>query len=194
MIRPLSSLLIIIVLAAGCGVPVDREAKAVSDVPFGLLDLEQVESPEDPGPPEGLATQIYLVDPSGNLLVGVERRLADTSLPSVVDSLLSGPTRAESRDGLSSAFPDQPGLINKVELVEGVAGIDLAQSFTSSEGIRQRLSIAQLVLTLTARPGVGRVSFTLEGQPIDVPRGDGTLAAGSVSRDSYRELMGTLEE
>jgi hypothetical protein len=37
---------------------------------------------------------------------------------------------------------------------------------------------------------VGLVSFTLEGAPVDVPRGDGSVTSGAVSRDDYAELLG----
>lgn len=70
----------------------------------------------------------------------------------------------------------------------GVATVDLDEAFALLDGRDQRITLAQLVFTLTGRPGVGRVSFTVEGDPVDIPRGDGTLTSGSVSRDAYREF------
>ncbi|HVL51835.1 MAG TPA: GerMN domain-containing protein [Actinomycetota bacterium] len=176
--------------AVGCGVPVDDRAERLNDVPFGLLESESPEPAETAPPAEGPLVQIYLLDPSGQQLVPVERRLAPAEAPlfAVMDALLTGPTRAELRQGLSTAFADE-NAVARVDLVGGVASVDLTQQFTVLDGPTQRLAIAQMVLTLTGRPGVGRVAFTLEGQPIDIPRGDGTLVAGSVSRDSYRELV-----
>ena len=49
----------------------------------------------------------------------------------------------------------------------------------------QLLALAQLVFTLTARPGIGQVRFTLRGEAIQVPRADGSLVATPVSRDDY---------
>ena len=163
----------------------------MDDVPFGLLDPQASEPAETAAPAEGPAVQIYLVDSLGLRLVPVERRLGEgeASLPDVVDALLNGPTRAERRQGLSTAFVDDDVVGDGTNLVGGVASVDLTQQFTVLDGPTQRLAIAQMVLTLTGRPGVGRVSFTLVGQPIDIPRGDGTLAQGSVSRDNYRELL-----
>jgi len=183
-------LLLFVAALAGCGVPTDDRAETMDDVPFGLLDPQASEPAETAAPPEGPAVQIYLVDPSGLRLVPVERRLGEgeASLPDVVDVLLTGPTRAERRQGLTTAFVDDDA-VGSSDLVGGVASVDLTQQFTVLDGPTQRLAIAQMVLTLTGRPGVGRVAFTLQGQPIDIPRGDGTLAQGSVARDNYRELL-----
>lgn len=183
-------LLLVAALLAGCGVPTGDKAEVMDDVPFGLLDPQASEPAETAAPPEGPAVQIYLIDASGLRLVPVERRLAEVeaSLPGVVEVLLDGPTRAERRQGLTTAFVDDDA-VGSSDLVGGVASVDLTQQFTVLDGPTQRLAIAQVVLTLTGRPGVGRVAFTLEGQPIDIPRGDGTLAQGSVARDNYRELL-----
>lgn len=132
--------------------------------------------------------QIYLVEPSAQQLLAVERRLPEASLQAVVQALMDGPTRAERRRGLTTAFPNEDSVAG-ANLVGGVASVNLTGQFTALEGPTQRLAIGQIVLTLTGRPGIGRVSFTLEGQPIEIPRGDGTLATGSVSRDGYRELL-----
>ena len=174
--------------AAACGVPVDERAATVKDVPFGLLDPEPSEPAEAAQPETGPVVQVYFVDPSGQLLVPAERTVEEAALGPVLQALLEGPTRAERRQGLGTAFPGMEA-VARVELVGGVASVDLTQQFTTLDGPRQRLAIAQIVLTLTGRPGVGRVAFSLQGQPIDVPRGDGTLVQGSVSRDNYRELF-----
>jgi spore germination protein GerM len=183
-------LVLLVTALAGCGVPTDDGAETMDDVPFGLLDPQASEPADSATPPEGPAVQIYLVDASGERLVPVERRLGEGEalLPDVVDALLEGPTRAERRQGLSTAFVDDEA-VGASDLVGGVASVDLTQPFTVLDGPTQRLAIAQMVLTLTRRPGVGRVAFTLQGQPIDIPRGDGTLAQGSVARDNYRELL-----
>ena len=52
----------------------------------------------------------------------------------------------------------------------------------------QALSVAQMVFTLTARPGIGRVSFTIDGEPVDVPDGSGALTSDPVAREDYDDL------
>ncbi|MGQ0679167.1 MAG: GerMN domain-containing protein [Actinomycetota bacterium] len=176
---------------AGCGIPLDRQAQPLTDVPFGLSDPEPSPEPQSPAPVAGSAVQIFLIDSTGGRLVPVERMIEDSSMSAVAQLLVEGATRAETSQGLASAVAEQEEAVRSAGLVGGVAAVDLALSFTSLDVTRQRLAIAQLVMTLTGRPGVGRVSFTLEGQPVDVPRGDGTLVAGSVSRDDYREVSPT---
>lgn len=171
-----------------CGVPVEDRAEVVDEVPFGLLEASPTEPAEAPNPAVGPVVQLYFVDQSGQSLVPVQRNVGEATLPAVVEALANGPTRAERRQGLRTALPREDAVAT-VGLVGGVAGVDLTEQFTRLDGPTQRLAIAQTVLTLTARPGVGRVAFSLQGQPIDVPRGDGTLVQGSVSRDSYRELF-----
>jgi spore germination protein GerM len=184
-----SVLCLLLVVLAACGVGTQAEAERLDEVPFGLLDSQATEPVDTAEPPTGPAVQIYLIDPTQRL-TPVERRVpeGEVALTTVVDELLDGPTRTERRQGLTTAFVDDEG-VRAAELVGGVASVDLAQQFTLLDGPTQRIAIAQIVLTLTGRPGVGRVAFTLEGQPIDIPRGDGTLVAGSVSRDAYRELL-----
>ncbi len=188
--RRWSLALVLLFLLAACGVPTGDQAEPLEDVPFGLLDPLASDPADAPASADGPAVQIYLIDPSGLLLVPVERRLNEetATLSDVVGALLTGPTSAERGQGLTTALIDR-NAVGATDLVGGVASIDLTQQFTVLDGPTQRLAIAQMVFTLTARPGVGRVSFTLEGQPIDIPRGDGTLAQGSVSRDNYRELL-----
>jgi len=68
--------------------------------------------------------------------------------------------------------------------------VDLTDDFAALAGQDQLLAIAQLALSLTGQAGVGRVAFTLGGDRIEVPRGDGSLTSGSVSRDAYLTLLG----
>jgi spore germination protein GerM len=176
---------------AACGVPTDDRASTAGadQVPFGLLEREPERPPATVPPPAASLIRIYLLDAAGERLVGVDRAVdagVDVPVAEVVDALLLGPTRPESQLGLRTAL--SRGTISDVGLVGGVANVDLDADFAGLDGATQRLALAQAVYTLTSRPGVGRVAFTLVGQLVEVPRGDGTLTSGSVSRDSYREL------
>lgn len=79
-------------------------------------------------------------------------------------------------------------MLIEAETSGGVAVIDLSEGFTDISGSDQLIAIAQLVYTSTGRPGVGQVTFTLEGEPIEIPRDDGSITSGSVTRDDYRDL------
>jgi spore germination protein GerM len=74
-----------------------------------------------------------------------------------------------------------------VTTARGTATVDLAEAFTLAGQEDQAAAIAQLVYTLTARPGIGRVAFTLDGEVVEVPRGDGTLTTDALTRDDFPE-------
>lgn len=175
---------------SGCGVGPQEQARPVddADVPFGLLDPEV--SPPLTTAPTGTLVRIHLVA-EDDTLVPVERRTADTDLADMVALLVGGPSDEETQLGLRSVLAsagDAPDLLGAVELARGVATVDLDEAFAELASDAQLLAIGQIVLTLTDRPGVGQVSFTLAGSPVDVPRGDGTTASGTVTRGDYRDL------
>lgn len=178
-------------LLPACGLPNEDTATpaGADEVPFGLLEEDPPQPPTTALPPTGPVTTIYLLDPSGERLIGVERAVpegGDLSPSDIIDILLLGATASETNAGVHTELSRDA--VTTVNLAGGVANVDLEEEFAELDGATQRRALAQLVYTLTSRPGVGRVSFTLAGQPIEVPRGDGTLTSGSVSRDSYREL------
>ena len=73
-----------------------------------------------------------------------------------------------------------------------MARVDASRTFLNSlSGLDQKLAIAQIVLTLTSRPGVGQVLFSVDGKLISVPRGRGdSVASGvAVTFDDYSSLI-----
>ena len=176
------------VLAGACSVPGSGDVEVVTRdaVPFGLLD-------EDQGPPAASpigadSLPLFLVADDSGTLVPVERRVEEASVEAVLDELAAGPTRAEEALGLRSAIADAR-FVAGVTVERGTATVDLTDDFAALGGQDQLLAIAQLVLSLTGQPGVGRAAFTLGGDRIEVPRGDGSLTSGSVSRDAYLPLL-----
>jgi hypothetical protein len=79
--------------------------------------------------------------------------------------------------------------VGEVVVAEGTATLDLAPSILELSGANQLLAFGQLTFTLLGRPGIGRVAFTVDGQPTDPILPDGSLAGGSVSAESYRDLL-----
>jgi spore germination protein GerM len=174
--------------ATACGIPSDDHAvlAAPGSVPFDLLGQ---------APPATVTTlqaaptekaTIFLVQ--GERLAPVQRELpAPVSVESVLEALEAGPTATEVQLGLRTALLAS-GLVKSGSVSGGIATIDLGQPFTDIAGRDQILALAQIVSTVTGLPGVGRASFTLEGQPVGVLRGDGAVTTDSVSRDDYATL------
>jgi spore germination protein GerM len=173
-----------LVLAA-CGVSTQSAPKADNpdDVPFGLLD------PKRPDPPVGAGTPItiyLLADRDSGVLVPVDRRVPDpVTAEDRLHALNEGPTEEERAAGRRTAIPADVDVFEGAAVRGGVAEVSLDPAFRSIAADVQVRAIAQIVYTLTAAPGVGRVSFFVDDHAAEVPRGDGTLTSGSVSRDSY---------
>jgi hypothetical protein len=172
-----------------CGIPAQTGATRVDDkaVPGGLL-----ETPETTAVPETTArrpasvpARIYLID--GELLRGVRRTVADGTAMTLIDSLLVGPTDPEVDDGIRSALVSDE-VVSSTELRGRTLAIDLRAEFADAPPTEQRLALAQLTFTATEDPLVNSVAFTLEGEPISVPRGDGTTSDGPVRRADYEAL------
>lgn len=187
--RKVAILLVAAALAsAACGIPTDDKATVASpeSVPFDLLgEAPSVTATTLPFAPTEKAT-VFLVQ--GERLAPVQRELpAPVSVDSVLEALAAGPTATEVQLGLRTALL-APGLMESAGVSGGIATVDLGQPFTEIAGRDQILALAQIVSTVTGLPGVGRVRFTLDGQPVGILRGDGAVTTETVSRDDYATL------
>jgi spore germination protein GerM len=172
-----------ILLLGSCGVPSRDHADPADpeDVPFGLLDEEtSSEAAQRAGSP----VDVYFYDATSERLVRVALTTDDAALDTVLRLL-----QAPGGSGLPVGNPlGDVDVVVAAEVARGRATVDLAESFRDLAGTDQRVSLAELVYTATGRPGVGQVSFTLDGQPIEVPRGDGSLTSEPLTRSDYPEL------
>jgi hypothetical protein len=174
---------------SGCGVGAQTTAHPIAggDLPSALL------SPSAPtvssAVPQLPSSTIYLVEGDG--LVSVRRPTARTaSLAGLLTSLLAGPTRTESENGLSTAINTDP-VLNHVAMHDGTATVDLGGAFGDVRGQQEVLAAAQDVLTTLSYPGVIRVQITLDGAVTDIPLADGTLTPDSLDRADYAPLLTT---
>lgn len=177
----------ILLALAACGVPTDDEARVTdpAEVPFGLLDADRRARTdvERSGP---TVVEVYLFAETEAALIPVARRVEDPTLMTALAELERGPTDAEAAAGLRSAL-DESDVVIAADVSGDTATVDLAEGFSAISGADQLVAIAQTVFTATARPGVDQVAFLLDGRPIEIPRGDGSLTSGAVSRDDYAD-------
>jgi spore germination protein GerM len=170
-----------------CGVAAQDRPRVADDdsVPFGLLAPN---APTLVPPPAAVtAERVTLCFLAGDKLVQLEHPIdPPVSTEAVVAALREPPPSAD--ETLRSVVGPTP-LVVHVRTSGGVAQVDLTPAVTALGGNNQLLAVAQLVCTLTARPGIGQVSFTLNDSPIEVPRGDGSLTSGAVSRDDYAAFL-----
>lgn len=191
-----TSLALAVALAA-CGVPVDDDARAIDagQIPEGLTADEPATTtttspPLTPSQAEQIVVLYFVrrsaLEPSIDLLEG------RVSVATVTDALLDGPAPALAADGFRSALAGSD-VVGRVTLVRGVARVELLPAIESLAPSEQLLALGQLVMTLTARPGVGQVRFTLGGAPVEIPTADGRLVAAPVTRDDYADLVAPTE-
>jgi hypothetical protein len=185
-------------LATACGVPDNGGAQRInaSEVPFGLAEPAPTTTTTtlallDSGLLAGTdLSEVTLYFAQDARFVAVTRTIgAPLTLNAVVEALTLGPLPEDGAAGTRSVIGT--GDVEQVTSRGGVATVELGSKFPELPPAEQRLGIAQLVLTLTARPGIGQVSFSINGQPADVPRADGYLDRGPLSRDDYRTLLQT---
>jgi len=195
------SVLLLAVLSS-CAVPSSGSYQQVApaDVPFGLnapqttlpattttvLDLISIESV-----PIAVSEPIDLFFISNSRIIKVQRNVASPANPAqALSSLVEGPNTSPEFVGLRTALPTT--FTASVDVIRGVARVDATRAFLNSlSGFDQKLAIAQIVLTLTSRPGVGQVLFSVDSKLISVPRGRGdSVASGvAVTFDDYASLI-----
>lgn len=172
---------------AGCSVPGEDSAQPARDdsVPFDLLEPDAPPLlPLDDTNATKTVPLCFVVD--DGLIVSEAALPRSADLEDVVTALAHPPASAEPAWRTAIG---EPIIVRHVDLTAGVAHVDLTQAVSALGGDEQLHAVGQIVCTLTAQPGVGLVSFTLDGSPVDVPRADGSLTDGAVSRDDYRDLL-----
>ncbi len=102
-------------------------------------------------------------------------------------ALLEGPTTAERRLGLTTAIP-RGGDVSATGRDGGTVEVRLDTAFRDGAVPDQATAFAQVVFTLTADSGVRRVAFLVDGEPVAIPRPDGSLTAGAVTRSDFASL------
>jgi len=187
-------------ILTACSVPKSGPFKTISndDIPFGL-NAAQTTAPQS-----ATETTVANLDPPGTEYEQVDlyfiRNAAVTraqrSVISPVDAngalaaLTEGLVEDSTTVGLRSAIP--ASLEARVDVDRGVATVNATRAFLNSlSAVDQRLAIAQIVLTLTSRPGIGQVVFFVDGKAIAVPKGRGDLSGigDPVTFDDYTNII-----
>lgn len=197
--RRCTTALVLAIVASGCSPRSDGfQEIAPSDVPFELAvpaTASAAGSTSTSLPAtvsEGVVVDtVDLFFVANEALVRVQRLVAGSVSPSsALELLATGPLPEAGLAGLRSAIPG--GFSPDVRVIRGVALVDLGSvRLESLSPVDQRLFVAQIVLTLTSRNGVGQVVFSVGGEPIAVPRGRGDLVEPltPVTFDDYAGMV-----
>ena len=203
-----AKIMLLSIFLTSCGVPTSSEFVQISDanIPFELnattttsTTTTIVVATDGDGSSSGSKNeQSAIVDESVDLYYIINNRLVATNIKivspatttQVLSALVAGPPSGDTGSGLRSAIATS--LQVTINVNKGIASID-ANNFLLAglSPIDQRLAIAQLVLTITSRPGIGQAQFSVNGTPIAIPRGRGDLSkpGETVSYDDYVSLL-----
>lgn len=178
---PALLLAVLLGLLTACGVPQDDEPRTLDPAaaPFRAFQ------PDAAPPPQGdLQVELWFLRSDEPVPITREVELPG-SPRQVLEQLFRGPTEAELAEGLSSAIPSSVGL-RDVTVSEGIAVVTL-------DGLNEQVQVpafAQIVATVDGLPNVVGVRFRTSAGDVQVPRGDGGLSAGAVTRNDYAVLLG----
>lgn len=146
-----------------------------------------------PGPTTTVATEtvtLYFIE--GSQLVAVDVETPEgTSTRGQLRLLEDGPPAERAEAGVRTALT--PGLVSGFAH-RGSDGATVtldSERFAGVDNSDQQLMIGQIVLSLTDWPGIDRVDFTLDGEPMQVFLEDNTLSqpGAAVGRDDYAVLL-----
>jgi len=127
----------------------------------------------------------------GEELVSVRRTHEATPrvATAAIEELLDGPTGEERASGFASAIPAGTRLLG-ISIKSGVATIDLTSEYQSGGGsLSMQVRLGQVVYTLTQFPTVKKVSFRLDGTPVNVFSSEGIVLSQPVGRGDYKDLL-----
>jgi len=148
---------------------------------------EQPSTPTPSSPEVSTTFRIYLT--RGETLSVVSRSVPKTTAVAraSIEALLGGPLPAEKTSGYDTAIPEGTSL-RAVSVDGGTATVDLSGAFDSGGGsASMRMRVAQVVYTLTQFPGVKRVAFEIDGEPVEAIGGEGVMVSPPVTRADFTD-------
>ena len=187
---------LILGITVGCGPRPQRDASPLRGVPAELTAPTTTSTtsttlapPPETTPVASSPVTLYLIL-DDHLIQTTHDLPNDSTDQDALDELLDLSADTTLGPAVRTALPR--GLTASVMVERGLAIVDTdASLLTDISPLDQRLAIGQIVLTLTSRPGIGQVSFFVDGKPQSVPRGGGDLAPASqpVAYDDYAQLI-----
>ena len=194
----LSRTLWLVIACGSCAIPAGGDFQAIpdSEVPYELSSPRTTLAPSAVTTLPGSDTSTEAIDAyfiSNSRVLKIVRLVAAPAGPDQALATLSAlDTQDPALAGLRTAIPKTFSATVSVE--RGVASVDSTRGLLDTlSPLDQRLAVAQIVLTLTSRPGIGQVLFSVDGVPTGVPRGRGDLAGPltPVTFDDYSSLVVT---
>jgi spore germination protein GerM len=188
-IRALAVLVVVLgAVLVACGVPSEEEPRdlAAESVQFDLLEPSSSTTATTAAPADVRTVDVFLL--RNDQLTPVRRDVSvDIEAGGVVAELLEPLSEDETEDGYGTAIPEGTEL-HGARLDGTTLTLNLGEELNTVQGERQTIAIAQIVFTATELRSVTGVRFQIEGTPVEVPKGDGTLTSSPLKRSDYPDL------
>lgn len=161
-------------LAAGCGVPVDDQPRAIVRSTIATESDAERQTPTTSNSPGARQVTAYFLQ---------DGALAPVLFPvdggaTIVDALSFA--TAEPPPGYNTSIPSGTAILS-VEVDEQVATINLTSDINDISGPSQKQAYAQLVFTAFSFRDLDAVRFEVEGKAVDAPTDNGNLASVTVA-------------
>lgn len=178
--------MVAVVAAGGCGVRSDDRPRdlSASGIPYGLLEDAPTTTTSAATPSVPRADVFVYFVKDDRMIRKVRQVNAPPTVAKALTALLFGVQEDELADGVRSAI-DPTAAIQARALDPATYQVDLSAEFAKGSTSEQVLALAQIVYTATNIPDVTGVRFTLDGVPIEVPTGSGSLTSDPVNREAF---------
>jgi hypothetical protein len=186
-------------LAASCGAgdgaesagPVpsveETENATTEEVPPATTEEEGTDT--EPEPAGTVTYQVWFQTADGLFVTYRTQPSTPRVGTAALEALLAGPNAVEEDNGLSTSVPEGTQLLG-LTIEDGIAAVDLTSEYESGGGtLSMQMRLAQVVFTLTQFPTVDGVTFSLDGEPIDVLGGEGIIIDHPLTRRDYADLL-----
>jgi spore germination protein GerM len=170
-------------LAAGCAIPTQGapSTMAPSKVPFDLLAPHLPTTTTTlPKPSSLVPVKVFFLNSNSQLTSAPRVVAAPAPLTAIITSMLAGPTRTETGQGISTAIPSNVAVISTTTAA-GVVTVNMNAAFGAITGSNIELAVAQIVATVATEVGLNTgVIFEIEGQRTSVPIANGSQVSDPV--------------
>ena len=164
-------------VAAGCAIPTQSapSTMAASKVPFNLLDPHLPTTTTTlPKPTALVPVKVFYLNSSNQLTAASRVVAAPAPLTAIITSMLAGPTKAETAQGISTAIPSNVTVLSATTQA-GIVTVNMNAAFGDITGNSIELAVAQIVATIATENGLNTgVIFEIEGQRTSVPIANGS--------------------
>jgi hypothetical protein len=164
-------------VAAGCAIPTQGapSTMAASKVPFNLLDPHLPTTTTTlPKPTSLVPVKVFYLNSSNQLTAASRVVAAPAPLTAIITSMLAGPTKAETAQGISTAIPSNVTVLSATTQA-GIVTVNMNAAFGDIIGNSIELAVAQIVATIATENGLNTgVIFEIEGQRTSVPIANGS--------------------